>query len=88
MKRGNKMIKTIYARKNRNDFQCKSERYDIETTDIYKVNCWFNVHCNPNYNFIMENGDNYVLLDNYGAMNDIDHLSRTLVDRKKDLWRL
>jgi hypothetical protein len=79
---------TIYARKNRNDFQGKSEKHEIETNDIYKVNCWFNVHCNPTYNYFMSNGDNYVLLDDYGAMNDIDHLSRTLVDRKKDLWRL
>ena len=76
---------TIYARKNRNDFQGKSEKYTIETDDIIRVNCWFNIHCNPQYNYIMTNGDNYVLLDNYGAMNDLN-MTRILVDRKKDLW--
>ena len=80
------MIKTIYARKNRHDFQGKSERHTIETNDIIEARVWWNVHCNPSYNFHMANGDNYVLIDDYGAMNDIDHISRKEVRRKKELF--
>lgn len=34
----------------------------------------------------MTNGDTHFLVDDYGAMNDIGHLTRKEVKRKKDLF--
>jgi hypothetical protein len=79
-------MKTIFARKNRHDFQGRSTKHTINTDDIISIRVWFNVHCNPSYNFVMEDGTNYILIDDYGAMNDINHISRREVRRKKDLF--
>jgi len=37
--------------------------------------------------FHMYNDDMYFLVDDYGAMNDIRHLSRACVSRKKNMFK-
>jgi hypothetical protein len=79
-------IKTIYGYKNTASQAGHGKEFEIETTEIIRANCWFNFYGNPSYVFHMENGDTYLLVDDYGAMNKVNHLSRTLVNRKKDMF--
>jgi len=62
------------------------EKRTIDALEIVRINCWFNFYGNPSYVFHMNNGDIHFLVDDYGAMNGISHLSRVLVKRKKDLF--
>lgn len=79
-------IKTIYGYKNTSSQAGRGVNYEINTNDIVRANCWFNFYGNPSYVFHMHNGDTYLLVDDYGAMNKVNHLSRTLVNRKKDMF--
>lgn len=80
------MIVNRYAYKNTSSSAGSGIRYDIETDDIVHINKWYNYYGNPSYNYFMRNGDNYYLVDDYGAMNDIGHMSAHEVSRKKDLF--
>ena len=79
-------MKKIYAYKNTTSSAGRGVEYEIEQTDIDSIKCWFNFYGNPSYVFHMSNGDTYLLVDDYGAMNDISHLSRDCVKRKKDMF--
>lgn len=79
-------IKTIYGYKNTCSSAGRGQNYEIETKDIVRANCWFNFYGNPSYVFHMENGDTYLLVDDYGAMNKVNHISRVVVKRKKDMF--
>ena len=77
----------IYAYKNTSSMRSGSGiRYDIDPLEIDVIKCWFNSMGNPSYVFHMSNDDTFYLVDDFGAMNGISHLSRILVDRKKDMF--
>ena len=75
----------IYAYKNTLSEAGRPTEYTIDPSDVVRINCWFNIHGNPSYGFVMSSGDTYLLIDDYGAMNGINHLTRQLVPRRKDL---
>lgn len=79
-------MKTIYAYKNTTSQAGMPTKYEINPSEIDSIKCWFNYHYNPSYVFHMNNGDTFLLVDDYGAMNGINHLSRQLVNRKKDMF--
>lgn len=79
-------MKNIYGYKNTTSSAGRGTYYDIEQKEIDSIKCWFNYYGNPSYVFHMSNGDTYLLVDSYGAMNDINHLSRSVVGRKKDMF--
>lgn len=80
-------MKKIFAYKNQSSSAGRAQNYEINTNDIDCIKCWFNVYGNPSYVFHMSNDDMYYLVDDYGAMNKINHLSRILVARKKDMFK-
>lgn len=75
-----------HAYKNTTSEAGSPTEYEIETAKISAIKCWFNTYGNPSYVFHMDNGDTYFLVDDYGAMNNIYHLSRECVKRKKDMF--
>ena len=77
----------IYGYKNTGSSAGRGTRYDIDPLDIQVIKCWFNSMGNPSYVFHMYNDDMYFLVDDYGAMNDIRHLSRACVSRKKNMFK-
>lgn len=79
-------MKNIYAYKNTTSQAGKAQYFDVNVNDIDVIKCWFNYYGNPSYVFHMTNGDTYLLVDDYGAMNGISHLSRKVVNRKKDMF--
>lgn len=79
-------MKNIFAYKNTTSQAESPTHYDIEQLHIDSIKCWFNMYGNPSYVFHMNNGDTFLLIDDYGAMNKINHLSRTVVNRKKDMF--
>lgn len=78
--------KTIYGYKNTTSTAGRGVHQEIVISEIALVNCWFNMYGNPSYVFHMNNGDTYLLVDDFGAMDKINHLSRVIVKRKKDLF--
>lgn len=79
--------KTImrYAYKNTNSSAGKITEYAIKVSDIVRVHVWVNRYGNPSYGYIMANGDTYLMIDEYGAMNGLSHLTARKVSRRKDL---
>ena len=62
------------------------ERIGVMMNDITKINCWFNSFGNPSYCLHIKGGSTILCIDDYGCMNEITHLGRRVVDRKKDLF--
>ena len=77
-------MKTIYAYKNTSSAAGSPTKYDIDPNEVIRANVWFNFYGNPSYGFHMSNGDSYLLIDDYGAMNGLS-INRRDVNRKKDL---
>jgi hypothetical protein len=77
--------KEIYAYKNTASSAGSPKRYIIDPKAVWHVRVWFNMYGNPSYGFHMSDGTTYLLIDDYGAMNGLNHLSRHDVYRKKDL---
>jgi hypothetical protein len=65
----------------------KPENFKVMTDDIVSVNCWFNSYANPSYCLHLADDSTIFCVDDYGCMNNINHLNRTVVKRKKDLFR-
>ena len=61
-------------------------QFKLTVGDIVHVRCWHNLYGNPSYTYQMRNGDIYYAVDDFGGMNDLGHMSRDLVSRKKDLF--
>lgn len=78
--------KMIYGYKNTTSTAGRGVDHKIVISEIVLINCWFNMYGNPSYVFHMDNGDTYLLADDFGAMNKITHLSRVIVKRKKDMF--
>jgi len=53
---------------------------------ITAIYSWTNGYGNPSYTFYLSSGDCLFLVDDYGAMNDVYHISPRFVSRKKDLF--
>lgn len=78
--------KMIHGYKNTCSSAGRGVDHEIRINDIVRANCWFNMYGNPSYVFHMDNGGTYLLVDDYGAMNKVNHLSRVIVKRKKDMF--
>lgn len=79
-------IKEVFGYHNTASSAGRPTHYELNPEHIESVKCWFNCYGNPSYVFHMSNGDTYLLIDDYGAMNGIEHLSRKVVNRKKDMF--
>ena len=78
-------MKKISGYKNTSSTRGGPTEYHIDPQDVIRANVWFNVYGNPSYGLWMSNGDTYLLIDDYGGMNQLGHLTRHHVRRKKDL---
>jgi hypothetical protein len=78
---------TIYGYLDTTSGAGKGAQIEIDTNDIKSINCWFNSYGNPSYCLHSYNGSTVYAVDDYGFMNGINNISRTLVKRKKDLFR-
>lgn len=58
---------------------------EINQDSITHINVWINSYGNPTYMYHMDNGDTHLLVDDYGAMNGINHISANSVARRKCL---
>jgi len=58
--------------------------FDADT--VRQAYVWVNYYGNPTYSLFLEDGTSLLLVDDYGAMNDINHISAKTVQRKKDLF--
>lgn len=74
-----------YAYRNTLSEAGSPERYLIDTSQIVAAYVWVNSYGNPTYSFIMREGTTYLMVDDYGAMNDVNHLSARTVRRRKEL---
>lgn len=63
----------------------KPERVTIKPEMVYKSNVWFNSYGNPTYMLYLVDGRTLLCVDDYGAMNGLNHIFRNEVNRKKDL---
>ena len=77
---------TRYEYKNTRSMAGKAEKHTFNSMDVSSAYCWVNSWGNPSYTLYLNNGDFYYLVDSYGAMNDINHISARTVPRKKDLF--
>ena len=79
------MLKTIFGYKNTSSSAGNGIHHEINTDNVLRAYVWFSSLGNPSYGFHMVNGDTYLLIDDYGAMNGLSRLSRIEVSRKKHL---
>ena len=79
------MMKTIYAYKNTRSYRGSPTEYQIVPQDVIRANVWVNCYGNPYYGLWMSDGTTYLLIDDYGGMNQLDHLTPRRVTRKKGL---
>jgi len=80
-----KRIVERYAYKNTLSEKGSPTKYKLRIKSIRNIYAWTNQWGNPSYGFIMENGDTYLLVDDYGALNDISNVPVKYVNRRKDL---
>lgn len=81
-----------YAYKNTHSTAGRPVEYDIVVADIRDIYKWNNLYGNPNYYFVMNDGTFYRLVDDYGALNDLNHMPYTYFDSRaaarRANWRL
>ena len=80
------MIIERYAYINTSSQAGSGERVTFEANDVRQAYVWVNCYGNPTYSLFLEDGTSLLLVDDYGAMNDINHISAKTVQRKKDLF--
>lgn len=73
-----------YAYKNTTSEAGRPEKYTLRIKSIHWINTWTNYYGNPTYMFYMDDGTTYLMVDDYGCMNDIPKFAK-VVGRKKDL---
>ena len=81
-------MKTLITRTGRVNSRKKSaplETVAFAPKEVVAANKWYNSLGNPSFVLYLKDGRELFLMDDYGAMNDIDHLFATTVKRKKDL---
>ena len=65
----------------RNGKGYEKKNYD----DILKINKWHNVYGNPSYGVLMNNGEQFILVDDYGFCPSYADCDVKYVKRRKDL---
>ncbi len=75
-----------YAYLNTQSMAGKPKHIELDSTDVTSAYCWVNFYGNPSYTLYLENGDFLYCVDDYGCMNDINHINAKTVARKKDLF--
>jgi hypothetical protein len=78
-------LKKVYGYKNTNSSKGDGKYYTFEPSDVIRAHVWFNLYGNPSYGLHLSNGSTFLLIDDYGAMNGLNHISRVNVLRRKDL---
>lgn len=63
----------------------RPEYIEFNPQDVIRATVWVNSWGNPTYMLHLENGDTLLCVDDYGAMNNLNHISARSVNRKKDL---
>ena len=58
--------------------------YKIDPKTVTHAYVWLNSYGNPTYTLYTDEAF-YMCVDDYGAMNNINHISAQTVQRKKDL---
>lgn len=77
--------KEMLGHKNTSSSAGSPKRYLVKPSDVVRANVWRDSNGNPSYGMHMKDGTTYLLIDDFGAMNDLDHIERIEVKRKKDL---
>lgn len=85
MNQPNKTI-TQYGYPNTLSEAGKPSRKDFKPSDVTHATVWTNFYGNPTYRLYFKNGDTLLCVDDYGAMNGLQHLSAMTVQRRKHLW--
>ena len=62
------------------------EEVVLDSKDVIYALSWTNYYGNPSYTLYLKNGDCLFCVDDYGCMNDLNHISLRFVQRKKDLF--
>jgi hypothetical protein len=75
-----------YAYINTASMAGKPEKVEFNSEDVRAAYVWTNSFGNPSYTLYLEDDTCLYLVDDYGAMNDINHISPRFVQRKKDLF--
>ena len=75
-----------YAYINTSSQAGRGEKVNFNSDDVTQAYVWVNYYGNPTYSLFLEDGTSLLLVDDYGAMNDINHISAKSVQRKKDLF--
>ena len=75
-----------YAYINTSSAAGKGEKVTFESDDVTQAYVWVNYYGNPTYSLFLKDRTSLLLVDDYGAMNDINHISAKTVQRKKDLF--
>lgn len=75
-----------YAYINTSSSAGKGEKFTFNPDDVTQAYVWVNSFGNPTYSLFLKDGTTLLLVDDYGAMNDINHISARTVQRKKDLF--
>lgn len=61
--------------------------YDIYIDSVVECRKWINSWGNPSYNLVMNNGNWYYTVDDFGGHNDLQHIPITTCDNKRDLFK-
>ena len=76
---------TRYAYLNTSSQAGRPTEFTFNSEDVTRAYVWVNYYGNPTYSLFLKDGTSLLLVDDYGAMNDINHISAKTVTRKKDL---
>ena len=79
-------LKEIHSYKDTSSEAGQPQQRYIRPGEVAYARVWVNGYGNPTYCLHMVNGDTHLLVDDYGAMNGIDHLSANTVRRRKELF--
>lgn len=64
----------------------RPELVEFRPADITEARKWINYYGNPSTTLRFADGRCLYLVDDYGAMNDLGHVNRYSVPRRKDLF--
>lgn len=63
----------------------RPEPVTFKADSVIRSSVWINSYGNPTHMLYLDNGDTLLCVDDYGAMNNIYHISARTVTRRKDL---
>ena len=75
-----------YAHVNTSSEAGSPEKVVLDSDDVTQAFSWTNGFGNPSFTLYLKNGDCLFCVDDYGCMNDLNHISLRFVQRKKDLF--